>query len=76
MVVQQLIGKPVVYIDGQWIRQLGQGGPSRKKKEWTPPPPKKKGDGKLGQTGPTSDRKKERKALTLRVKKTPKCFEN
>lgn len=43
MVVQQLIGKPVVYIDGQWIRQLGQGGPSRKKKEWTPPPAKKRG---------------------------------
>ena len=74
MVVQQLIWKPVVYIQGQWIRQLGQGGPSRKKKEWTPPPKKKGGDGKLEQTGPTSDRKRERKALTLRVKKTTKMF--
>ena len=66
MVVQQLIGKPVVYIEGQLIRQLGQGGPSRKKKDWTPPhpPPKKGRDGKLGQTGPTSDRKREREKLS------------
>lgn len=76
MVVQQLIGKPVVYIEGQWIRQLGQGGPSRKKKEWTPhpPPPKKKGGWKTG-TNWTNIRQKEReKSSHLESKKNTKMF--